>query len=279
MNSIYYLRNCLPESELIRNYVTFHIYFPLQLYPSNMAKTEEEISQWSYNCKVPKPPYINVDLKTMFQIRKNFTYPINTGRNIARKSANTYFILDSDIDLYPNYGLAPKFLEMVERNPKAILNGKTVFTIPIYEIKNHATIPNNKEELNKMLQKHTAVLYQSSFFPQQKEWLRSNDTDVLKIFNRHNYSHRLPVYISDNNEPLYDERFSREGMLDRRIQNYVMCLKDYNYSLLHPAFLIHAPDIKTQDKNSKGFEITDATFKQILSDYKSLYGIHNHCEF
>jgi hypothetical protein len=50
-------------------------------------------------------------------------YPVNVGRNIAREAANSYFIFPSDIELYPNPGLIPDFLDMIRRNEKYLVNG------------------------------------------------------------------------------------------------------------------------------------------------------------
>ena len=38
-------------------------------------------------------------------------YPVNVGRNIARETATTHFILASDIELYPNPG---KYRDIIE---------------------------------------------------------------------------------------------------------------------------------------------------------------------
>lgn len=37
VNSIKFLRDCLPESHLVRQYVTFHIYFSSKHIPKNVS--------------------------------------------------------------------------------------------------------------------------------------------------------------------------------------------------------------------------------------------------
>ncbi|KAB7496219.1 hypothetical protein Anas_07563 [Armadillidium nasatum] len=41
-------------------------------------------------------------------------------------------------------------------------------------------------------------------------------------------------------ELLFDERFMSEGRGDKMVQNYIMCLLDYEYHVLDNAFIVHA---------------------------------------
>ena len=42
--------------------------------------------------------------KTSYKKEKGLYYSINVARNVARESANSYFIFPSDIELYPSPG-------------------------------------------------------------------------------------------------------------------------------------------------------------------------------
>lgn len=55
---------------------------------------------------------------TTFRIQTGLLYPINIARNIARAAAQTYFVLASDIELYPSINLIPSFMEMIGRLQK-----------------------------------------------------------------------------------------------------------------------------------------------------------------
>lgn len=114
VNSIKFLRDCLPESHLVRQFVTFHIYFSSKHIPKNVPKHSKVLEQ-SYNCSIP-PPFSNITAGQLYKTQKKLLYPVNVGRNVARDAAMTNFILASDIELYPNPGLARKFLEMTARN-------------------------------------------------------------------------------------------------------------------------------------------------------------------
>ena len=58
-------------------------------------------------------PFLQVDCANIsidelssasYKTEKNLDYPVNVARNIARETANTYFIFPSDIELYPSPG-------------------------------------------------------------------------------------------------------------------------------------------------------------------------------
>ncbi|XP_065357420.1 beta-1,4-glucuronyltransferase 1 [Calliphora vicina] len=296
MDSILYALNCLPESELIRDYVTFHIYFPKNHLPSFIAKNENEALQWPYDCEL-QAPYSNVNRSEMYKTMKNLTYPINVGRNIARKTANTYFIFACDIELYPSLGLVDKFLEMVIRDPSAVLEGEKpkVFVLPVFEVQKNATLPDNKEQLQHMLNKSMAIPFHKfvcsncHLVPKQKEWVKANSSDELEVFTvgkRYDkFLYWEPFYISDNKEPIFDERVTWEGQSNKRIQNYAMCLMDYEYHILHPAFLVHAPGIKvlnvksneTKTRWNYAAAMNKVIRREIMPEYAVLFGKNKRC--
>ncbi|KAM7352187.1 beta-1,4-glucuronyltransferase 1-like isoform 2-T2 [Cochliomyia hominivorax] len=297
MDSIQYVRNCLPESPLIRDYVTFHIYFPRKHLSPFIATTEEKALEWPYNCNDISAPYVNVNRSEMYKTLKNLTYPINVGRNIARKSANTYFIFACDIELYPNKNFVNKFLEMAAKNPHEFVKSKKpkVFALPVFEVATNASIPDTKEQLVKMLNDSTAVPFHMyvcpncHLIPKQKSWLKANDSEDLEIFTmgkrQGSFGSWEPFYISDNKEPMFDERVTWEGQSNKRVQNYAMCLLDYEYHVLHPAFLIHAPGIKKIHTQSKQFKtrikyaaaMNKLIVQEIMPEYEVLYGVNKRC--
>lgn len=130
LDSIQYVRNCLPESYLIRDFVTFHIYFLRNHMPKYVPLTEKAALSWPYNCSSPDVPYEHVNRSQMYRSVKNILYPINVGRNIARQSSNTYFILTSDIELYPSINFVLKFLQMIYRNVSLLSSDEN----PRYEL-------------------------------------------------------------------------------------------------------------------------------------------------
>lgn len=114
LDSIKYLRQCVPGNHLVRRFATFHVYFGTKHIPKSVPKAQDALKT-PYNCSLPAP-YFNVSSGHLYKAQKKLLYPVNVGRNIARDAALTHFILASDIELYPNPGLVKKFLEMIARN-------------------------------------------------------------------------------------------------------------------------------------------------------------------
>lgn len=110
LQAILYYRECIGTS-LVKDYATFHIYFPFAHMPNTSLFTQDELAKVRANCDV-KPAVIEDQVNT-YRNWSDLDYPVNVGRNIARETANSHFIFPSDIELYPSPGLIPSFLEMI----------------------------------------------------------------------------------------------------------------------------------------------------------------------
>ncbi|XP_055853699.1 beta-1,4-glucuronyltransferase 1-like [Episyrphus balteatus] len=291
LESIQYVRNCLKESDLIQYYVTFHIYFPKEHMPKIVPLTETDALNWPYDCNLP-PPYENINRTTMYKQSHNLSYPINVGRNIARKASLTHFILASDIELYPNPGFVDSFLEMVVRNSSVLSGDKPrVFPLATFEIDKRAIMPETKTQLQELLRNKTAIPFHKKVcstchnIPNMTDWMSASETDQLNVFivgqRRSKQVIWEPFYVSDNYEPFFDERVTWEGQKNKRIQGYAMCLLDYEYHVLNNAFLIHSPGIKVFKRDlvrEKHVAVMNALIrKEIIPQYKILYGNRKGC--
>lgn len=119
LESIFYLRNCEPSKHNIRKYVTFHLFFDNKHVPRKLNKDFQALEN-RYKC--PKSPP-NQKLEPSYRKSHNLNYHINVARNLAKKSALTYFVFPSDVELYPNPGLIPQFFDMIVKNLSLIHNG------------------------------------------------------------------------------------------------------------------------------------------------------------
>lgn len=100
INAVNYFSNCLPDSYLVRDFVTFHFFFEVKHSPEQQIYDENQLKNLKPDClKIPETEEASTYRKV-----SNLTYPVNVGRNVARETALTYFILPSDIELYPNPG-------------------------------------------------------------------------------------------------------------------------------------------------------------------------------
>ncbi|XP_017012816.2 beta-1,4-glucuronyltransferase 1 [Drosophila takahashii] len=303
LDAIRYVRNCLPESESIRDWVTFHVYFPNRHMPDFVPYDEAGVLGQPYFCtlangsQVP-PPYTLVARNESYRAVANLTYPINVGRNIARQAANTHFIFACDIELYPSLGFVDQFLDMVARNHSVLAldpkQPRRVYPLPVFEIETGVQIPADKAELltlyrNKQAQVfHLKVCPTCHMIPGQEAWLNQSSSaeDQLHLFSKTLRKNKFkawePFYISDNTEPLFDERVTWEGQSNKRIQNFAMCLLGYEYHVLSPAFLVHSPGIKEFSKNGSSRlqyakEMTKFIKNKIEPEYRVLYGQNSAC--
>ncbi|XP_017063002.1 beta-1,4-glucuronyltransferase 1 isoform X2 [Drosophila eugracilis] len=290
LDSIRYLRDCLPGSHLVRAYTTFHIYFGTKHIPKSVPKPHE-VFKTGYNCTLP-PPYFNVSSGHLYKAQKKLLYPVNVGRNIARDSALTHFILASDIELYPNPGLVKKFLEMIARNEQYLRRkAPRVFPLAIFEVEENSPVPHDKTELQEFLRTGKAIPFHKRVcaschgVPKSKEWMSANETDELSVFHIGKrtgyYVHWEPIYIGTHADPHYDERLSWEGKSDKMPQGYALCVMDYEFHILDNAFLVHKPGIKVLKKDNRRAMLSGKTNqlirKIIYPELKIMYGMRKGC--
>ncbi|XP_043661897.1 beta-1,4-glucuronyltransferase 1 isoform X2 [Drosophila teissieri] len=298
LDAIRYVRNCLPESDSIKDWVSFHVYFPNRHMPDYVPYDETEVLFYPHVCTTVSPPYTRIPPTESYKSRANLTYPINVGRNIARQAANTHFIFACDIELYPSVGFVDQFLDMVARNHSVLAldprQRRRVYPLPVFEIETGVQVPVDKEELLALYRKQQAQVFHLKLcptchtIPGQEEWLNrtSKADDQLHVFSQTLRKRKFrawePFYVSDNTEPLFDERVTWEGQSNKRIQNYAMCLLDYEYHVLSPAFLVHSPGIKKSSERDPtrlqyAKEMTKFIKAKIEPEYKVLFGTNSAC--
>ncbi|XP_042235662.1 beta-1,4-glucuronyltransferase 1-like, partial [Homarus americanus] len=221
IDSIIFLRKC--GSENVKNYVTFHIYFPISHIPSQVP-TAEEVRARKGDCEQG----LNLTKATTYRHQNGLLYPVNVGRNVARLAAQTYFVLPSDIELYPSVNFIPEFFKMLKRKDASRTTKPRIYVLSIFEVKAEESPPETKRELLKMLKSKKAIPFHKYLckichtVPQAKKWRRTRDEPNLSVFyiaQRHApYGKWEPIYVGTNAEPLYDERLSWEGESDKMTQ-------------------------------------------------------------
>ncbi|XP_051172308.1 beta-1,4-glucuronyltransferase 1-like [Leptopilina boulardi] len=289
IDSIQYARSC--GSPLVSQLVTFHIYFSSKHMPKAIPSRSKILSE-QYNCSLTAP-WINVPVSKLYKTDKRLLYPVNLGRNIARESALTHYVLASDIELYPSPNLPAKFLEMIRKNkqPALLKPNPKVFVLSIFEVTKTAQPPTNKTVLLQMLKSGQAIPFHKKVcpgchnIPKSKEWQDAPETENLNIFHVGKragvFIHWEPIFIGTDNDPLYDERLSWEGRSDKMTQGYALCVLDYDFLILDNAFLVHRPGIKIYKKDARRDMLTAKTNqlirKIIVPELKVLYGTRKGC--
>lgn len=144
LEAIRYARDCL--SPLISEFVTFHVFFGTRHVPKQVPSASSVIREPT-NCSMPAP-WMNVTSASLYKTKAKILYPVNIGRNVARESAVTHYILPSDIELYPSPGLIQNFLDMIRRqDPPLLHHNPKVFPLPIFELEKGVELPANKTQL------------------------------------------------------------------------------------------------------------------------------------
>lgn len=122
VEKILYLRNCVPSKTLIRQFVTFHLYFNYTYMPQQIYRDSDALEK-IYKC--PKHALnLNQTSADTYKRKHKLKYHINVARELAFQSALTHFIFPSDIELYPSLNLVPQFLHMIAKNISLIKSGR-----------------------------------------------------------------------------------------------------------------------------------------------------------
>ncbi|KAI5694968.1 hypothetical protein M8J76_004389 [Diaphorina citri] len=288
LETIRYLREC--TSPLVAEFVTFHIYFGARHAPKHIPKPADILAN-AMNCSV-LPPWSNLTNGVTYKSQKKLLYPVNVGRNIARQTALTHYILASDIELYPSPGVITDFLDMVQRQEAPLRHKKPkVFPLSIFEVESNMNLPGDKTELVAMLKNGSAIPFHKKVcagchnVPKSKEWMKQEVKPGLHVFHigkRLGYFvHWEPIYIGTHQDPYYDERLSWEGKSDKMTQGYTLCVLDYEFQILDNAFLVHKPGIKTLKKDHARAVLAAKTNalirKVIVPELRILYGTRKGC--
>lgn len=172
---------------------------------------------------------MNAQASKTYRAKKHLTYPINVLRNVAREAAQTHYVLAADIELYPSINIIPKFLDMIASNPKTLQRtNPKVFALNVFEVTEDQQVPMTKSVLLRMINNGTAIPFHlyvcpaCHTIPNNKEWMITEETEGLHVFHvgkrMGEFDVWEPFYIGTNEDPLFDERLSWEGMRDKMTQ-------------------------------------------------------------
>nr|XP_022912217.1 beta-1,4-glucuronyltransferase 1-like [Onthophagus taurus] len=288
VESIHYLRDC--TTNLIQNFVTFHVFLKGQDLPKEIPNFKK-IFNTTYNCNI-EPSFKSIKSNETYRALNNLTYPINVARNVAKESSQTYFVLASDIELYPSVNIIQNFLEMINRTQITATNSNpAVFPLNVFEVKEDAEIPKTKTELLEMLKKKKAINFHQKVCPachrtpNYNEWIKTNETKGINVFyvgkRIGSFKSWEPFFIGSKYAPDFDERLSWEGQSNKMTQGYILCVKDYDMMMLDNAFLVHKPGIKVfrRDPIRRAHVIkTNVLIRKVIrKELETLFGVKKGC--
>lgn len=291
LQSIAYLRHCSVFSSLVKDYVTFHIFFDEDHMPQVHDEPLINIYQDEFNCE-QKPPFQTIKDEEMYKQRTGLFYPINVARNVAKLNAQTHFVFPSDIELYPTRHFISKFFNFTRHHPEYFeKSSRNVFVFPLFEIQEGYEIPENKTKLQEMINNKTAFWFHHEVcrschaVPKSAEWIAEQETNGLNIFTvtKRQDKQKIwePFFLCTQKEPLWDERLNWEGQGNKMCEAYHLCLLDYDFLVFNNCFLTHKPgvkkkkvqNIKYKDQMRKNNEI----LRQITTELTKIYGNGTKC--
>ncbi|KAA0188171.1 hypothetical protein HAZT_HAZT001330 [Hyalella azteca] len=298
LHRLIFLRNC--DKAAYREKVTWHLYWPKDSPPPSSWSLVPDETQ--VECEKLANDYRhNIDLKQTWRAVNHLSYPINVGRNVARQASTTWFVLPSDVELFPSIGLAPQFMNFISHQSNNLkmpprLNKdppRRVYVVPVFEVKE--ILPNKKEELIIQLARNSAVYFHRLVcphcqrFPGIRKWITEIGTPgqihAMSWTQRVPPYHRWePIFVCSPREPLYDELLSWDGLQDKMTQMHELCLLGYEFVILDRAFLVHAPGIKRPTRRSSRNSERDAfvkenarIYEQVVTMLDTKYGANTKC--
>lgn len=267
VNLIYYLREC--GHPCVRHNISWHMIYDTLMKVDNLDihKYPDEFLidnnvNLNFNCSVRYKDYMSAltsiydrdgDRSLNVRAKNHLPYPINVLRNVARLSANTKYVLASDIELYPSTNIVRMFRKMLAKEKKGqlkLVNAEKphVYILPIFEVEVNVSAPETKLQLVQMLKKGTAIPFHKwvcdacqNFVDREKWPTETVSPKELNIFRstKRKKTYWEPLYIGTNDEPLYDERLSWDGKRDKMSQvtlERVMAIFNLQLPILNSQF-------------------------------------------
>ncbi|XP_042243471.1 beta-1,4-glucuronyltransferase 1-like isoform X1 [Homarus americanus] len=238
VQTFHLLRKCYPE---VRANVTFSLVFPLNSPTSPHLTPTTDATPCDRIFSSARQP--NYDFKGV-------QYPNNLLRNVARKATITRLMMVVDIDMIPGEGLHDAFVSYAGRQGLFGENSgeeKTVWVVPVYEIKEDVAVPKTKTDLLMMKENGEArTFYQELCFKCQRytdypAWEKKSEVKAGKVEPLYEVLWQdpwEPFYIASTKVPLYDERFRQYGF-NRISQVCELHVAGYRFLVLDSAFVIH----------------------------------------
>jgi hypothetical protein len=259
----------------IRNQVSFHVFFPSDFANDIASKTASDgIRILDVNCSVTP----SIREEKSYRSKRGLPYPINTARNVARTGSSTNHFLTADISFRTSPDLADKFISFVEESKEAekLEAEKTrspiVYVVPAFSVDITATIPRTKSDLSESYADGKSVLLDRFScahchkFPGLKKWLKEEgeerENGIFTVASRHHPFHDWePLFIGNQELPLYDERLYWEGLKTRVSLLHELCLSGYRFAVLDSSFVVRSEKDVAKNKRKRKKKIDVAQWR------------------
>lgn len=141
---IAYLRQCFHQ---VRDQISFHL-----VYPQDYPRINYINSTFNYNYSCKNPESVLSELmkhrnSRTIELKNKMLYPQNHLRNHARRNCKTEYIFLTDVDIIPSTGMAEVLDEFLRKSKCEKL---CAYIIPVYEMSENVSFPQNKSEMIKL---------------------------------------------------------------------------------------------------------------------------------
>jgi N-acetyllactosaminide beta-1,3-N-acetylglucosaminyltransferase len=141
-----YLRHCFSQ---IRERISFHLAFSKEYSPTKDHRNF--IFNYKENCNKPEAVLSYLLKQRNPEITKwknnKLLYPQNHLRNHARRNCKTEYVFLTDVDIIPSIGMADDLDTFLRKSRCEKL---CAYVIPVYEIEEKVSFPQNKSEMIKL---------------------------------------------------------------------------------------------------------------------------------
>lgn len=220
------LRRCVPA---LRYNTSFHLVYPLNsrgAHPSDPLGSSTTTSPGGKSAASPAFSCDGLaDQLRAIAFPENYalgvSYPVNLLRNVARRNAQSEFVLVLDVDLLPNDGLHEGFVRFARDNRLFVeshRDDKTVYVLPAFEVRDGVPSPRDKASLLQRVEAMDArpfyleLCWKCQKHTDYEAWQREPPGDRLAVLFEVLWRDPWePFYFGRNSAPFYDERFRQYG--------------------------------------------------------------------
>ncbi|CAG0896507.1 unnamed protein product, partial [Darwinula stevensoni] len=232
--------DCLVETEpAVADHVTFHLVFGLRR--GSRGRRFREAA----GCAEVLASLRAAEAGVRNFASREFEFPPNLLRNVARRSAGTEFVFVVDGDFIPSPGLRADFLGFASREGLFGRDESVVYIVPAFEAPEGFRLPENKRELIGEWEDGEVRPFYSGIFSfiqggtDYPRWKALQPGTGLHVAYDVPWQYLYePFVIARNTVPYYEERFRQFGW-DRVSQICEMHVAGYQFRVLDNAFVLH----------------------------------------
>ncbi|XP_014670632.1 PREDICTED: beta-1,4-glucuronyltransferase 1-like [Priapulus caudatus] len=263
------LRDC---SRKLRYKVTFYMFYHRDHPPQGPSSRD-----MSDHCSPDFRP------RMTYLERSRIEYPAAKAANIAKRNADSRYVIGVDIDLLPNRrDLMETFVDMLGKRSEegGASARKVIYVLPVFVVELGQRLPQTKRELNELLAKRSARVSRVNRcskcrrLPDHTAWFQLRDSDGLNATAVPDWvTMAASAYIGHRDGPLTSLKW--DELKENIHQVYELCRAGYAFHMIDNAWLMHTPRNATPARESESdgrldWHPTNVTLNDIDERYNNV---------